>query len=128
MITTATQDELNEALRIINKATYAGNIKIRDWKHLSSKRIQFTITVVSSRGPGARRSWTGRRIAAACWHAHGDLFDALFKIRKDIVIWTDYGWEGKMKITSEGGNWQDMNVGSLMDPAMMSESCECTGR
>lgn len=72
---------------------------------------------------GARISSSGRRIAAACWHVHGDFFDALLKIQPNAVIVTR-GGPGAV-IDKNGGNWQDCNIGSRMSPMMFSEACEC---
>ena len=70
--------------------------------------------------PGVSIGPNGRRIAAACWHVHGDFFDALFAICPDAVVMS----MGKV-ITKDGGNWQDWNKGSMMYPKLASACCEC---
>lgn len=69
--------------------------------------------------------WTKkpRKSRHACWHAHGHFFEELLKINPEAVIYTGYA-----KITAEGGNWQDWDIGSMMSPMYASESCNCNGR
>jgi hypothetical protein len=108
---------MEAALAIVN-GKYAGNIT---WNRFDNGRtINFTLTVKSSKAPGGRLSPSGRRVAAACWHVHGDFFDALFEVCPDAVIVS----MGK-KITKDEGNWQDQNIGSAYLPFMYSEACDC---
>lgn len=109
--------EMEKVLEVINRK-YEGNII---WKRFDDgKIINFTLTVKNSRNKGGRVSREGRSIAAACWHVHGDFFDALFEINPKAVI---VSMGNKIDINS--GNWQDRNIGSMMHPFMYSESCEC---
>lgn len=111
------QMEMEKALQVIN-LKYDNNIT---WKRFDNgKTINFTLTVKTSKGKGGRISQKGRRIAAACWHVHGDFFDALFNINPDAII-VSMG----NKIDINYGNWQDRNIGSMMQHFMYSESCEC---
>jgi ABC-type taurine transport system substrate-binding protein len=111
------RNEMEKALAVVNKK-YKGNIQ---WKRFEDgKTINFTLTVKSSKGPGGRIGFTGRRVAAACWHVHGDFFDALFGINPAAVI-VSMG----ERISINGGNWQDKNIGSQMNPMYYSEACEC---
>ena len=119
MKTTATIDQLDKALKTIN-SKYDNNIRFKVIKDISSKRVQFTITVNDSKGPGARRSAEGRRIAAACWHVHGELFDSLWAQDPDTLIIA-----GPLRMTGWQDNWQDRNIGSMYQPLMHSQACEC---
>ena len=127
IVKNANMDHFHAALAVVN-ARYAGNIKFKTLEP-KGKRISFTLTVISSTigkgkakvtAPGASIGPNGRRIAAACWHCHGDFFDALFRVCPDAVVMS----LGKV-ITKDGGNWQDWNTGSLMDRVPASECCEC---
>ena len=111
------RNEMEKALAVVNKK-YKGNIT---WKRFDDgKTINFTLTVKSSKGPGGRIGFTGRRVAAACWHVHGDFFDALFGINPAAVI-VSMG----ERISINGGNWQDKNIGSQIQPMYYSEACQC---
>jgi len=116
-----TSGDLESALHKVNEK-YDGNIRFKTLEANS-----FTLTVKSSRGPGARRGVAGRRIAAACWHVHGDFFDALFEVAPEAVVISGYLPKGRHRITIDGGNWQDWQAGSLYHPAYASELCECGG-
>ena len=61
-----------------------------------------------------------RRGISACWHVHGDFFDALFAVNPFAIIHSMGN-----KITIENGNWEDKNIGSQMFPQYHSIACEC---
>jgi hypothetical protein len=76
----------------------------------------FNFTIKSKSGiPGARLSCSGRKLAFASWHAHGYLFDEIFKLSENAVIYS-----ASEKITKDRGNWRDINIGSIMSPCMLS--------
>lgn len=106
--------DLEKALDIINKK-YQGNIT---FNRLDNKG--FTLKCKDSKKPGHRRGYSGRRLISACWHVHGDFFDALFEIKPEAII-ISLG----EKITRFYGNWQDRNIGSMMYPLYLSEACDC---
>lgn len=93
-------------------------------------KYQVTLSVKSSKGKGARRSHSGRRIAAACWHVYGTFMDALPEsatISAPAVV--GYSSMGREKIARRdrrpGDEWQDWNIGSLFQPMYYSEACDC---
>ena len=121
--THCTLQELNQALEAVNEK-YGDNVI---WnREPSSGSLHFTLRVKDSHGKGARLGFpscdTGnqRHLVNACWHVHGEFFDALFAINPDAIIRSN-----GQKITAEYGNWQDRDIGSLMQPLYFSEACEC---
>jgi hypothetical protein len=120
MTTNATIQELTQALNEVNKK-FDGNIRFKTLDGINSKRNTFTLTVYDSKKPGGRMGQHGRHIAAACWHVHGYLFEALLKINPDIFIISG----GKLRIDKTGGNWIDRNIGSMVQPLYYSEACDC---
>jgi hypothetical protein len=126
-VSNVTRDDIVRALEAINASTYAGNIKFkRGPESLNQKgtRHAFTLTVQDSRGEGSRISASAfspeRRVAAACWHAHGHFYDALLELAPNAIVRT----AGSV-ISADGGNWQDWQAGSMAYPRMMSELCDC---
>ncbi len=128
IVKNATMEDLQWALVAVNSShEYAGNIKFKTLE-TKGRRISFTLTVDrTSEGTGKNKVTLpgvsikrGKRIAAACYHCHGDFFDALFRVCPDAVVSS----LGK-SITKDGGNWQDWNAGNLMNPVMASQCCEC---
>ena len=113
-----TLQELQAALVKVNQK-YDDNIR---WNRLdcNGSALRFTLRVKDSKLSGARRGFTGRRLVSACWHVHGDFFDALFQIQPAARIRS----QGKL-ITAQGGNWVDGNIGSIMSPLAFSEACDC---
>lgn len=132
IVTGATIDQLSQALQMVNSTPqdttvpYNGNITFRSIEPISKNRVRFTLTVKDSKGPGGRLGFpdyqTGkqRSVKAACWHAHGDFFDALFTVAPSAVVRT-----AGNKITKGAGNWEDRNIGSMMHPLLYSEACHC---
>lgn len=111
--------DLHDALSRLNPF-YKNNLAFKTLEH-KGRAISFTLTVESSNAPGAKRSPEGRKIHAACWHAHGNFFQELFKVAPDAEVKSGYAGI----ITRHGGNWQDWNCGSAYYPRMASEACEC---
>jgi hypothetical protein len=119
-----TEQELREALNIVNKK-YDGNIRFKRIEP-RGRRYLFTLTVNDSHKAGGRISaFNNRRVCAACWHVHGDFFDALIKVNEKAEIISSGGPDGKIIINKDGGNWQDRNIGSQMQPLYYSEACDC---
>jgi len=119
-----TMQDLEKALLVINEK-YERNVCFRRME-MRGKRVLFTLKVKDSRKKGHRRGYylyngqDRRYIPCACWHVHGDFFDALFQINPDAVILS-----GKQRIDKYRGNWEDRNIGSQMYPYMFSEACDC---
>lgn len=113
-----TIQELEKALKILNKS-YDNNIVFKRLEPVG-RQVLFTLTVKSSKGKGGRIGMNGRRIAAACWHVHGNLFDILIGLNPKAIITSC-----KSTISASGGNWRDSNIGSMMQPLMFSDACEC---
>ena len=125
MRTNATFYQLETALNDIN-AKFDGNIIFNRLEQKTAKTNIFTLKVKDSKKAGHRLGYqrnkdgNRRKLINACWHVHGEFFDALFDIDENIFIWS-----GKSKITKDFGNWQDRNIGSIMYPLYFSEACEC---
>lgn len=82
--------------------------------------FKVTLTVKDSKEIGSRRSpHDFKRIAAACWHAHGVFFDSL-PSGTEIRI----GWTGM--VMQSGEPWKDYNIGSQVNPCMASDACNCS--
>lgn len=80
------------------------------------KGFRLTLRVKDSKGAGARRSNAGRRLVSACWHVHGTFFDNL---PEGAAIRT-----GEITVHPHE-DWQDRNIGSMFQPLMHSDACEC---
>lgn len=119
MNTNATQEQLYSALQTVNE-NYNGNIQFRRLDQQSANRRMFTLRVEDSSGAGARRAASGRRTVSACWHVHGEFFEALLKQDENIFIRSN----GR-RIDKHGGNWEEINIGSEFMPVYMSTLCDC---
>ena len=86
----------------------------------TGKRFIVTLRVKDSKGKDHRLGYTGRHLINLCWHGHGHFFDELIKINPNAEIKA----LGRI-INKSGGNWQDIDVGSILYPAYMSELCDC---
>lgn len=84
------------------------------------------IRTVSSREIGSRRSWSGRRMPAACWHANRDVMRAIFAKYPHAVITTAMArYEGAAGFESTYPGTANVNIGSMMQPAYMPDLCDC---
>ena len=122
--TNVTIEQMEQALAAINKSHFDGNVTFKRFPEPIGRKLRFTLTVRDSSKPGGRRSDSGRRICAACWHVHGEFFDALFAIEPEAVI-ASSGRDGLITSTADYGNWQDRNIGSMVRPFYYSDACEC---
>ena len=147
------RQNLLDALELINNSealndkagpigNFKGNIRFKKLE-TQGKGFSFTLSVLSThhgKGKnkiallGVRRSassyQSGRLISAACWHAHGRFFDALFSLAPAARVyssWFKRSDTGKFGawIDANGGNWQDGQIGSMAYPIMYSEACTC---
>jgi hypothetical protein len=114
MKTTASNITLIAALNNINK-TQGYSLSFNRFEKIG-KYYHFTITS-PSKVPGSRKSTFGRNLACASWHAHGYLFDDIFKIEPEAIIYSC-----GQKITKDSGNWTDKNIGSSLSPCMFSDT------
>lgn len=109
---------------------YADNVKLdlRDHSTLKIPGARGRILVKSSREAGARRSWSGRRMPAACWHLTRDVLAAAFDVNPDLRVHTMMaryiGRDGFNDLFPDTANH---NIGSIVSPAYMPELCECDG-
>jgi hypothetical protein len=66
---------------------------------------------------GSCVSTSGRKLACASWHAHGYIFDEIFKLEPNAMIYS-LG----QKIDKYEGNWKDRQIGSMSNPKYYSET------
>ncbi len=125
LVRNATIDGLELTLKEVNKK-YDSNVIFNRYPEQYGNQIRFTLRVKDSKKAGhklgSRLTSKGnhRRLTSACWHVHGDFFGALFDICPDATI-NARGF----KITQDCGNWEDRNIGSIMQPMYFSEACDC---
>lgn len=121
-----TEHELTQAMRDVNKE-YGRNLRFKNGPTCEGRGFRFTLTVNTSAGQGGRRSNTGRKIAAACWHAHRDYFRALYKLNPSAVIKSALAtYEGSADFEAQFEATGDRNIGSAFEPQSMRTACECS--
>lgn len=119
------REDLQSALEAVSQR-YSGNVVWNREPEPVGRGFRATIKVLDSKGPGHRRGFPhgnadkGKRMASACWHVHGEFFDSIFDIAPGASVKS-----GDLRITANGGNWKDRNIGSQMRPLMFSEACDC---
>lgn len=114
MRTTASRQTVLKAIEIINKKHGYKIILNRDEQ--KGKYFHFTIKSEESGVTGTKITYSGRKSIYANWYAHGNLFDEIFGLEPDTVIYS-----GGKKITKYYGNWEDFNVGSVLHPLYASD-------
>lgn len=130
-----TQNDLDLALEAVNNK-YDGNIRFNPNSdgptrftlraklkadRETNKGCSLSVYYLMSQYPNAiMGTQTKRHTGAACWHVHGDFFDALLKINPEAVIYS----RGN-RIDRYGGNWEDFQCGSQMYSVYASDRCDC---
>jgi hypothetical protein len=114
-------------VQAVSDNQYGGNVIFKRPPERDGRAISFTLTVKRSDGPGARRSATGRRISAACWHAHRDVLGAIFRVAPDGRVksaFADYrgALDFEDKFDQTGLNYID-GYGTVR----YRDACECGG-
>ncbi len=118
-------EDVHEALATVNRI-YAGNIRFKREPEETGRAVSFTLTVNSSRGAGARRGQGGRRIAAACWHVHRDIYFALYNVNPGARIQTAIAdYRGYVDFSDQCPSTGYINIGSQASPLYACDACEC---
>lgn len=114
---------LQTTLAVIN-GRYGYNVELN--RSGSANPRRFTLRVKSSKGPGARRSWKGRRLPCACWHVHRDFLQAFFELEPEAVVSTSLAvYRGRDGSQRDFPQTAGKNAGSLMEPVRIADLCEC---
>lgn len=85
------------------------------------------LVVNDSHGAGSRRSWLGRHMRAACWHAFRDVFRRLFEVYPGAVVSTTMARYTAENFESTYPATGYVNIGSQIQPAYMPQLCDCSG-
>lgn len=118
--------DFERIIKQVSADSYAGNVAVADDAHEGGRLVTARLRVLESRGDGARRSWTGRRIPAACWHAYRDVLAALFEEYPRASVRTAMAvYRGREGFEQHYPATADRNVGSQMQPAYMPDLCDC---
>ncbi len=129
MITTGISERtLWDIVSDISSTHFDGNLRFdREPDQISKSRLAFTLRVGSSRGAGARRSYQGRRMVSACFHAYSMVIERILnsgarRITSARTTFTPADltmWGGILE--REGAK----NIGSMMEPMAYGNACEC---
>ena len=121
-----TEQALRFAVESVSHLRYNGNIVFKREPDRKGNFLFFTLTVVNSRNKGGRRSHSGRRVAAACWHAHRDVMRAIFETAPDAILVTALArYEGAADFADKFEATGDTNIGSAFNPLEMRYACDC---
>ena len=123
-----TESGLRFIVESVSNLRYNGNIVFKREPERKGNFLFFTLTVRDSSGPGGRRSHSGRRVAAACWHAHRDVMRAMFESYPEALLVTALArYEGRVGFERDFPATGDTNIGSMAAPLPMRYACECDG-
>ena len=120
-------DALAFIVETVSNLKYNGNIVFKNGPNQASRNaVNFTLTVRDSSAQGSRRSKDGRRIAAACWHAHRDIMQAIFSQYPEarlVSALAEYRGEFDFLDTFEATG--KTNIGSIAQPMRADAACNC---
>lgn len=122
-----TIEALAAIVRTVSAEQYAGNIVFKNGPNQATKNcVNFTLTVADSNANGSRRSNTGRRIAAACWHAHRDIMQAIFAAYPDARLHSALAdYRGQSDFLASFPATGATNCGSIANPLRADNACDC---
>jgi hypothetical protein len=128
IIRNATAEQLYKAVRQTAE-DYEGNVRFKNGPDPVNQKgtgHRLTLTVHASSKPGGRRSNTGRKIAAACWHVHREFMRHLYDIAPEAVIQSALAtYRGVQDFEETFEATGDGNIGSAFEPQAMRTACEC---
>jgi hypothetical protein len=122
------EDNLHRALAAANDL-YGGNLRFKRVPEPANQKATawyFTLSVHSTKALGTRIGHSGRKIAAACWHAHRDFLNALFRLHDKARVKTakaDYKDKATFERIFPATGYQ--NIGSEFQPMSYHNACEC---
>lgn len=132
-----TQDELSAIVGQVSRDLYDGNIRVGEgtqggWRTVGKRvqHVRFALRVDSSKGPGHRVSASffnpGRRLIAACWHAHRDVMAAIFEAFPEARLKTAFAdYRGRDGFEADFEDTYFTNVGAQIAPVYIGDACEC---
>lgn len=129
IIRQATEPQLFKAIRATSK-DYGQNVRFKNGPDAINQKgtgHRLTLTVLKSAGPGGRRSHSGRKVAAACWHVHRDFMRHLYRMAPDAIIITALArYDGAQSFEDTFEDTGKRNMGSSFEPCAVRNACECT--
>ncbi len=119
----------NELVAALNHANtmHEWNLEFNRHPERKGNFLHFTLRVRDSSKAGAKRSVSGRRLTAACWHAHRDVMRMIFAVNPDALLVTALArYEGLDDFERKFPDTGDLNIGTVFDPLYLSDACLCT--
>lgn len=106
-------------------ASYNGNLTFNRFD-VGKNHVNFTLRVNSSKGAGHRVGHSGKRLVAACWHAHRDFLASLFTLAPNAkVVSCKAKYDGKDGFEASFERTGNDNIGSVFQPLCYADACEC---
>lgn len=128
IIRNATAAQLYEAVDLTSK-DYNSNVRFKNGPDPVNQKgtgHRLTLTVHASGKMGGRRSHSGRKVAAACWHVHRDFMRHLYRLAPDAVIQSALAtYRGSEDFENTFEATGDRNMGSAFEPCAVRNACEC---
>lgn len=120
------ESALRFTVESVSNLRYNGNIVFKREPERKGNFLFFTLTVRKSADKGGRRSNTGRKVAAACWHAHRDIMRAIFENYPEAILVSAFArYEGRVDFERTFPATGANNMGSIANPLRMDSACEC---
>ena len=138
-----TAEEVRAAIGIVGARNFGGNLTVNREPEQYRGGVRFTLRVESSKGPGHRLGYSlnkagnQKRLTAACFHAYGEVIRELLARGAKYVQSAPIMLERSRNKDARPArwtwdNWQEnadamayQNIGSIMEPLMFCEACEC---
>ncbi len=124
-----TADVFETIVRSVSETRYDRNIMCLNpcpsGLNKAGTRFRQRVIAISSRGAGARRSWSGRRMPCACWHVFRDVVRATLAAHPEVTFRTRMAYYTSDNFESTYPATGYVNVGSPAQPAYLPRLCDC---
>jgi hypothetical protein len=135
--------EVHAVIETVSGRNFGGNLIAKRAPEDYRGCVRFTLALRDSRGPGHRLGFTiaangkQRRLAAACFHAYGEVIRALLiagaaYVQSAPITLQRVRSKGARPLRWTGETWKEnadamayVNIGSQFEPLMFCEACEC---
>lgn len=105
---------------------YDDNLCYKRQPEPDGRAVGFTLTVRDTRKRGSRRSNTGRRVSACCWHGYRDVMMAIFMENPESRVKTGCAdYRGIVDFVEQFPSTGRVNRGSMMAPMAYQDACNC---
>lgn len=137
-------EHVGQLIARVSARNFGGNLIAKRKPEAYRGAVRFTLAIKDSRGPGHRLGFSRnaasgkrRRLAAACYHAYGEVIRELLELGAEYVQTAPIMLERARNKGARPSRWTretwkkyadamaEVNIGSQFEPLAFCDACEC---